>query len=155
MSTAVTRKAPKAPRTWFRRGPLESIREEMQELLSGTLGERWDLFPNDRVCPSLDLAETDGALEVRMDVPGMEAKDIDIQVNGNLLTVSGERKEEREEKGKTYHRVERRTGSFSRSVTLPCPVEEEDVDAQYKNGILTIRMPKTEEAKAHKITVKS
>ena len=71
-----------------------------------------------------------------------------------MLTVSGERKEEREEKGKTYHRVERRVGSFSRSVTLPCPVREDAVDAQYKNGILTIKLPKTEEAKARKITVK-
>ena len=89
-----------------------------------------------------------------MDIPGMEAKDIDIQVNANVLTVSGERKEEREEKGKTYHRVERRVGAFSRSVTLPCPVKEDAVDAQYKNGILTIKLPKTEEAKARKITVK-
>ena len=90
-----------------------------------------------------------------MDIPGMEAKDIDIQVNGHLLTISGERKEEKEEKGKTYHRIERRSGSFSRSVTLPCPVKEEAVDAQYKNGILMVKLPKAEEAKSKKIAVKS
>jgi HSP20 family protein len=154
MSTAVAKPEGRKIRPWFRRGPLESIREEMQELISRTFGEEGDFFAVDRITPSLDLAETDGALEVRMDVPGMEAKDIDIQVNNNLLTVSGERKEEREEKGKTYHRVERRVGSFSRSVTLPCPVNEGAVDAQYKNGILTIKLPKTDEAKAKKITVK-
>jgi HSP20 family protein len=154
MATAVAKSEPRQLRPWFRRGPLESIREEMQDLLSRTFGEEGDFFSLNRIAPSLDLSETSGALEVRMDVPGMEAKDIDIQVNANVLTVSGERKEEREEKGKTYHRVERRVGSFSRSVTLPCPVKEDGVDAQYKNGILTIKLPKTEEAKARKITVK-
>lgn len=154
MSTAVAKSDARSARPWFRRGRLESIREEMQDLISRTFGEG-DLFAVERITPSLDLAETDGALEVRMDIPGMEAKDLDIQVNNNLLTVSGEQKEEREEKGKTYHRLERRLGAFSRSVTLPCSVKEDAVDAQYKNGILVIRLPKTEAAKAKKITVKS
>jgi HSP20 family protein len=127
----------------------------MEQLVSRAFGEDVALWPSERILPSLDLAETDGAVEVRLDIPGMEAKDIDIQVNGNLLTISGERKEEREEKGKTFHRVERRVGSFSRTVTLPCPVKEEAVDAQYKNGILTVKLPKTEEAKSRKITVKT
>jgi HSP20 family protein len=126
----------------------------MRELISRTFGEEGGPWSMDRIIPTLDLAETDNGLEVRMDVPGMEAKDIDIQVNANVLTVSGERKEEREEKGKTYHRVERHVGAFSRTVTLPCPVKEDAVDAQYKNGLLTIKLPKTEEAKARKITVK-
>jgi HSP20 family protein len=134
---------------------LGDLREEVEELFSQAFGGDGGLWASERIIPSLDLAETDGAIEVRMDIPGMEAKDIDIQVNGNLLTISGERKEEKEEKGKTYHRVERRSGSFSRCVTLPCPVKEETVDAQYKNGILTVKLPKTEEAKAKKITVKS
>ena len=154
MATAVAKSEPRNVRPWFRRGPLESIREEMQDLLSRTFGEEGDFFTVNRITPSLDLAETNGALEVRMDIPGMEAKDIDIQVNANVLTVSGERKEEREEKGKTYHRSRTSGGSFSRSVTLPCPVREDAVEAQYKNGILTIKLPKTEEAKARKITVK-
>jgi HSP20 family protein len=155
MATAIAKSEPRRLRTLFRRGPLESIREEMQELISRTFGEEGELWSVDRISPSLDLAETDNVLEVRMDIPGMEAKDIDIEVNANVLTVSGERKEEREEKGKTYHRVERRVGAFSRAVTLPCPVKEDAVDAQYKNGILTIKLPKTEEAKARKITVTS
>jgi HSP20 family protein len=127
----------------------------MEQLVSRAFGEDVALWPSERILPSLDLAETAASVEVRMDIPGMEAKDIDIQVNGNLLTISGERKEEHEEKGKTFHRVERRVGSFSRTVTLPCPVREEVVDAQYKSGILTVKLPKTEEAKAKKITVKT
>jgi HSP20 family protein len=155
MSTAVAKREPRSVGTWFRQGPLGNLREEMEQLVSRTFGEDVALWPSERILPSLDLAETDGAVEVRVDIPGMEAKDIDIQVNGNLLTISGERKEEREEKGKTFHRVERRVGSFSRTVTLPCPVKEEAVDAQYKNGILTVKLPKTEEAKSKKITVKT
>ena len=124
-------------------------------MVSRAFGEDVALWPSERIIPSLDLAETDGIVEVRMDIPGMETKDIDIQVNGNLLTISGERKEEREEKGKTFHRVERRVGSFSRTVTLPCPVKEDAVDAQYKNGTLTVKLPKTEETKSKKITVKT
>lgn len=155
MSTAVAKREPRSIGTWFRRGPLGNLREEMEELVSRAFGEDVALWPSERILPSLDLAETDGAVEVRIDIPGMAAKDIDIQVTGNLLTISGERKEEREEKGKTYHRVERRVGSFSRTVTLPCPVKEEAVDAQYKNGILTVKLPKTEEAKSKKITVKT
>jgi HSP20 family protein len=89
-----------------------------------------------------------------MDIPGMEAKDIDIEVTGNTLNVSGERKEEKEEKGKTWHRIERKTGSFARSVTLPSAVMEEKVEAAYKDGVLTITLPKTEEAKTHKVKVK-
>ena len=104
--------------------------------------------------PALDLVESDGAVEVKMDLPGMNAEDIDIQVNGNLLTISGERKEEKEEKGKSYHRIERRTGTFSRSVTLPCQIAEKTIDAKYENGTLTVSMPKSDEAKGHKIAVK-
>ncbi len=156
MSTTLTKskKEPKSVRNWFGPRPLEHLREEMQDLISRTFGSDAE-WPLDRISPSLDVAETDGAIEVCMDSPGMEAKDFEIQVNGNLLTISGERKEEREERGKTYHRVERRSGTFSRTVTLPCPVNDEAVDAQYKNGTLTVKLPKTEEAKARKITVKS
>ena len=155
MSTAVAKSEPRSVGAWFRREPLGSLREEMEELVSRAFGEDVALWPSERIIPSLDLAETDRMVEVRMDIPGMEAKDIDIQVNGNLLTISGERKEEREEKGKTYHRIERRVGSFSRTVTLPCPVKEDAVDAQYKNGIPTVKLPRTEEAKSKRITVKT
>jgi HSP20 family protein len=153
MSTlAPVRREGKAVRPWFRFDPIRSVREEMDELMTRAFGEEsWPFGP---VAPSLDVAETNGAVEVRLDVPGVEPKEIDIQLNGNMLTVSGRRKEEKEEKDKTFHRVERRFGSFSRSITLPCPVKEEAIEAKYHDGVLTITMPKTEEAKAKKIEVK-
>ena len=107
------------------------------------------------VCRSCRLltADVPTAIDVRMDLPGITAKDIDIQVNGNVLTVSGERKEEKEENGKTFYRVERHCGNIPRSVILPCAVIESKVAAEYKDGVLTIKLPKTEESKAHKIKV--
>ena len=90
-----------------------------------------------------------------MDVPGLKPEEIEIQLNNGILTVSGERREEKEEKGKTFHRIERRHGSFSRSVTLPAAVAEDKVDAQCHDGVLTITLQKTEEAKSRKIKVKS
>jgi HSP20 family protein len=100
------------------------------------------------------MTESDVALEIRMDVPGIKAKDIDIQLNGNIITISGQREEEKEEKGKTYHRIERRSGSFSRTLTLPCSVSQDEVVADYRDGVLTVTLPKSEESKAHKVKVK-
>lgn len=142
-------------RPWFRRGPLSTLRQEMEELFSGAWPEGEQLAWSGALVPALDVSETDKTIEVKMDLPGIKASDIDVQVNGNVLTVSGERKEEKEEKGKTYHRIERRYGSFSRSTTLPAAVIEDKVDAQYHDGVLTITMEKTEEAKSRKIKVKT
>lgn len=139
-------------RTW--RGPLGRWREEMRDLFSNML-EAGDGWFAGQPLPSLDLSETADAVQVRMDVPGVKPADIDIQINGNLLTISGKRAEEKQEQDRTYHCIERTSGSFSRTVTLPCAVDEAKVDAQYRDGILTVAMPKTPEAKAHKIKVKA
>lgn len=153
MSTlAPVRRERKAVRPWFGFDPMTTVHEEMQELMNRAFGE--ETWPFGRVAPMLDVAETNGGVEVKLDVPGVEPKEIDIQLNGNMLTVSGHRKEEKEEKEKTFHRVERRFGYFSRSITLPCPVKEEAIEAKYRDGVLTITMPKTEEAKSKKIEVK-
>jgi len=90
-----------------------------------------------------------------MDAPGVKPDDLDIRIAGNLLTISGKREEEKEEKDRTFHRLERSCGSFTRTVTLPCEVDKARVDAQYRDGILTVSMPKTVEVKALKIKVKS
>jgi HSP20 family protein len=100
------------------------------------------------------LSESDNAFEIRVDIPGMEAKDIDVQVHGNTVTLSGQRKEEKEEKGKTFHRIERRSGSFSRTLTLPCAVNEDEVAADYTQGVLNVKLPKCEEAQSKRIAVK-
>lgn len=154
MKTAMTKREPRAIRPWFDRGPMGSLREEMQDLITHFFGdgERW---PMAEVAPTMDVSETDEAVEVRMDVPGVEAKDVEIQIRGNVLSVTGERKDEKTEKGKTWHRVERRFGAFARTVTLPCEVKEDAVQAAYHDGVLTITLPKAEQAKARKIEVKA
>lgn len=154
MATTLVNREPRAIRPWFRRSPLMTLRDEMQDFVQQVFGEEAE-WPLVRMSPNLNLSETDQAVEARLDLPGIDPKDVDIQVSGNLLTVCGERKEQREEKGTTWHRVECRTGGFARSVMLPCPVKEDAADAQYKDGVLTITLPKTEEAKAHKIKVKA
>jgi len=135
------------------RGPT-SLRHEMQDLLGRFWGEPQDAWWSGQIAPPVDLAETDNAFEVRMDVPAMNAKDFEIHVNGNVVTIGGERKEEKEEKGKTWHRVERRTGKFSRTMTLPCNVNEDEVAAEYTGGVLSVKLPKSEEARPKKVVVK-
>jgi HSP20 family protein len=154
MPTAIA-KRPSAPaRPWLPRS-FQALREEVEDLVSQALGEG-EPWPLTRLyAPSLDLSETDTTVEVRMDLPGVKPDQVDVQVSGNLLTVSGERKEEKEEKGKAFHRIERRCGSFARSITLPCPVQEEKVEAQCRDGVLSITLPKTDEAKSHKVKVKA
>jgi HSP20 family protein len=140
---------------WFRRGPLATLREEMEELFEPLLGEAGDGWGTRMLAPPIDLSETDTAIQARLDLPGVDSKEIDIQVSGNQLTIAGERKEEKEEKGELFHRIERRCGRFSRSVTLPCNVDEDKIDATYRDGVLNITLPKTEAAKAKRIEVKA
>jgi HSP20 family protein len=132
-----------------------ALREEMDDLLSRFSAD-WDgEWVAQAVTPSLDLSETSDALQLRLDMPGVKPEDIDIEVTGNTIRISGERKEEREEKGKTFHRVERRMGKFVRSMTLPCAVRDDKITAESHDGILTVTLPKTETAKTHKVKVKS
>ena len=148
MTTAVaTRESRKAPSIW--RDPLSTVRDEVDTMLSSIIDR--DFWPM-RLSPHFDLSETDNALEIRMDAPGLKPADIDIQVSGNVLTISGERKEE---KGRMFHRVERRSGSFSRSVMLPCAVQEDQIEAKYADGVLAVVLPKTEAAKSRKVKVQS
>jgi HSP20 family protein len=104
--------------------------------------------------PSLNLSEIDSELQITMDVPGVKPEEVDIEVTGNTVRVRGEHKEENEEKGRTYHRLERRTGSFFRAIELPCEVKRDKVVADYKDGVLKITLPKCEVTKPHKVTVK-
>ena len=90
---------------------------------------------------------------MKLEVPGIDEKDLDIRVENNVLTVSGERKFEKEEKEENFRRVERRYGSFSRSFTLPNTVNTEDIHAEYTNGVLNVRLAKKAEAKPKQIKV--
>jgi HSP20 family protein len=140
--------------TKVRHQPLTALREEFDDLLSRFTGGIDDGWFGMRLSPLADVSETDACVEVSMDLPGVNPDEIDIRLAGNVLTVRGERKEEKEEKGREFHRVERRRGSFSRSITLPCAVVEDEVAAEYKDGVLTMSLPKCEEAKSRKIKVK-
>jgi HSP20 family protein len=142
---------------WLERGPLGALRHEMDDLMERFFGEDRDGFFPTRGLPSIDVSETDNAVEVKMDLPGVKPDEVNVEVRDNVLTVSGERKEEKESEegnGRKYHRVERRYGSFSRSVRLPTPIDENKVNAEYRDGVLSITLPKTEEAKTRKIKVK-
>ena len=131
-----------------------ALRQEMEDLLTRMWGDHEGSWWSGDFSPSLDLAETDNAFEIRVDVPGMESKDIDVEVNGNIVTIRGDRKEEKEEKGKNFRRVERRHGTFSRSLTLPSNVNEDEVAAAYTNGVLTVTLPKREDSTPKKVSVK-
>ena len=103
--------------------------------------------------PPVDVYEDENTIQVRLEVPGIDEKDIDIRMENNVLTVRGERKFEKDEKEENFHRVERRYGSFTRSFTLPSTVNSDDVQADYDKGVLTIRLAKRAEAKPKKIKV--
>jgi len=136
-----------------RHDPFRALQEEFDDVLnrfSNDFDGEWLTRP---FAPAADVSETDGSVQVRIDVPGMEAKDIEIQVVGDTLRVTGEKKEEHEEKGKTWHKIERRTGSFSRTVGLPCAIRNDKAEADYKDGVLTVTLPKTEEIKPHKVKI--
>jgi HSP20 family protein len=155
MTSAIATRELRRARPWFRQGSWFSLREEIDDLFSNFLSEAGDGWPMGKALPPLDLTETESTVEVRVDVPGIKPGELDIQLTGNTLTISGERKEEFEDKGRTVYRAERRVGSFSRSITLPCAVKEDHVDAQYREGVLTITLQKTDEAKTRKIKIRT
>jgi len=119
------------------------------------LGFGASLMPG--VAPKMDIAETDKAFEVTVELPGIDEKDVDISVIDGVLTIKGEKKAETEEKGKNYHRIERSYGSFQRSMALPPTVDIDAIDATFKNGVLSVMLPKRAKAveKAKKIKIKA
>jgi HSP20 family protein len=103
--------------------------------------------------PPVDVYEDENSIQLRVEIPGLEEKDIDIQLENNTLTVRGERNFEKEDKQENFHRIERRYGSFTRSFTLPGTVDPADVQADYDQGVLKIRLAKRAEAKPKQIRV--
>jgi HSP20 family protein len=119
-----------------------------RELMPSVMKEHGELMP------AFDIAEADDRFVVRADLPGIDPKDLDISLTGNVLIIRGEKKEEREEKNERYHAIERQFGSFSRSFILPADVREDGTEASYKDGVLRVNIPKSEPAKQKKISVK-
>ncbi len=103
--------------------------------------------------PDVDIVEDKDKVLVTVDLPGIEKDDIKVSVEENILTIKGERKAEKEEKDKNYHRVERVYGSFCRSFSLPSKVDGQKIKASYKNGVLSIDLPKAEELKPKEIPI--
>ena len=134
--------------------PFDTLRREMDTLFDRYLG--WDggrsmaMFE-----PPADVAETEDAYEVTVDLPGLKADDFNVEIKEGDLWITGQKRDEREEKGWNYHRVERHYGEFRRVIPLATPVDAEKVEAHYKDGVLSIQVPKSETAKPRRINVKA
>lgn len=129
---------------------LTSLREDMNRLFSRELA---DAPTTNLWSPVVDIVDTPDAIVVKAELPGIDAKDIDIEVDDNVLSITGERHLEETTKDERYHRVERSYGRFQRSLTLPPNADVERISAGMKDGVLSVRVPKVEEAKPRKIAV--
>ncbi len=131
------------------RNPLMSLQQEIDDIFTN-FWRRSPRMPNlfTGTEPSTDVSETDDEVEVSIELPGMDEKDIEVNISDEMLTVRGEKKAEREEKKKDYYLSERTYGSFHRAVPLPPGINTDKAEATFKKGVLTIRLPKTEEAKS-------
>ena len=133
----------------------ERMRRDMDRLWDSFLegGPRRRSEERGEWLPSLDVSETKNELVVKAEVPGMDPKDIDISLSDGVLTIKGEKKQEKEEKEADYHLIERSYGAFTRSIQLPKEVQGDKINASYKDGILRITLPTSEEAKKKEIKV--
>lgn len=136
-------------------GPIEDFYKEMDHLLRNFFdSEEGRTGVVDQFTPSANLVETEKQFEVSLDLPGIDPSDVNVEVLDDQLSIVGERKSETKENGKTYHRIERRYGSFRRLMPLPSQVDESRITADYKDGVLRVVLPKSEKAKPTRIEVK-
>jgi HSP20 family protein len=134
--------------------PLDTFRREIDTLFDRYLG--WDGGRSMTMHePVTDVAETEDAYEVMVELPGLKPEDFNVEIKEGDLWITGHKKDEREENGWNYHRVERHYGEFRRAIPLEAPVDAEKVEAHYTNGVLSIHVPKTEAAKPRRINVKA
>lgn len=140
--------------------PFETLRREMDSLFDSftrafDIEPFWERRLGD-FSPSVDVTENDKEVKVSAELPGMDDKDIEVSLSKDSLTIKGEKREEKEDKGKDYYRMERSYGSFSRTIPLPVEVDTDKAEATFKKGVLEIRLPKTAKAleERKKIAVK-
>ena len=131
---------------------LENEMEDLMERYLGNGGEDWSLT---RFTPSLNVSETENGYDVSVELPGLKPEEVNVEFKDGNLWISGEKKQETEEKGKTYHRIERRHGEFRRMIQLPGAADEEKVEAKFDNGVLAIQVPKSKESRPKRIPVKT
>jgi HSP20 family protein len=144
-----------------RRGdPFSTFREEMDKLMDNIFGG-FDLRRFERridtFVPRMDVVDTGKEIKVSAELPGLDEKDIDVSFANETLTIRGEKKEDKEEKGKDYYRSERSYGSFTRTIPVPADIDPGKVAATFRKGVLTVTMPKTKQAidESKKISIKS
>ena len=139
---------------WRPLGEVDSFRRQMDRMFDNFFGSETDVGESSLTWyPSVDIKETKDDFVLMAEVPGMAKDDIKINISENTLTIKGEKKEEKKEDDHNYHRVERRYGTFQRSFTLPIQVQGNKVKAAYKDGVLTITLPKKEEVKPKEIPI--
>ena len=132
---------------------LESLQSDMNRLFDGFFGPRGSGNGARRWLPAMDLVEVEGDLVLRADLPGVKEDDVAIEIRDNVLTISGQRSAEHEDRREGYHRVERAFGNFSRSLSLPKGVDADAVSASFDRGVLEVRVPKPEERKPKRIEI--
>ena len=132
-----------------------TLQDRMNRLLRDSYGSegREEALTTSTFAPPVDVYEDEHNVTLKIEVPGIDEKDIDVRIENNTLTVHGERKFEKEEKEENYRRVERQYGSFTRTFTLPQTVDQDSVQADYEKGVLKIKLAKREEAKPKQIKV--
>lgn len=164
-----TEKSPAMPQAWR---PFENLRQEIDRLFDEFDGGFWrtpfrssmfDIAPSRSggggfaALPAVDVSETDKAYEITAELPGMDEKNVEVKVASGLLTIKGEKEEDKEEKKKDYYRRERSFGSFERSFQVPESVDPDKIEASFKKGVLSVTLPKSPEAQKaeKKIAVKA
>ncbi|MEJ2656370.1 MAG: Hsp20/alpha crystallin family protein [Desulfobacterales bacterium] len=140
---------------WKSFGEVSRLRREMDDLFNRIFGEtslskisfaKWQ--------PLVDLSETDTHLIIKAELPGIEAKDVDVSITGDRLTIKGEKQQEKEEKEENRYRSERYYGGYERTIDLPVSIEEDKTEATFDKGILTITLPKVEKIKKKQVKIK-
>src|SRR5271166_4549401 len=130
-----------------------TLQDRMNRLFRNSFAEGQEDLSTSTFAPAVDVYEDEQNVTLKIEVPGIDEKDIDVRIENNTLTVHGERKFEKEEKEENYRRVERQYGSFTRTFTLPTTVDHENVQADYDKGVLKIKLAKKAEAKPKQIKV--
>jgi len=140
---------------WRPFGEIGSFRGEMDRFRDKLFGERpLARAFTDEWAPSVDISETKDNFIVKAELPGLESKDVNVSISGDLLIIKGEKKKEEEEKDEHHHYVERYSGSFQRVFQLPTAVKGDKVEATFEKGVLKVTLPKVEEAKKKEIEIK-
>ena len=145
------------PEKWRREleSPMVQFHRQMNRLMNDFFRSFEPTQARGDWTPSVDISETEAELVVKAEVPGLSKDDLNVTVAGNLLTIRGEKKDERKEARGTWTMVERRYGRFERAIPLPSSVDTEKAQAEFKNGVVTITLPKTEEARGRRIPIKA